>query len=357
MDILELLQELSEAPGVPGNEDEVRAIIRSRITGLVDGMETDDMGNLYTWRAPMRGPVVMLSAHMDEIGMMVSHIDSSGFLRIAPLGGWDPRIMPGQEVRIVNGEGTTFFGVAGFPSPHFMKEKEKDSVMPVEDQFVDIGARSADDVHGMGIRIGDQAVFNAGFRRLRNNILMGKAFDDRVGCALQIAMLEQLTAYDLDVTLAVVFTCQEEVGLRGARIAGHRVDPAVALAVEGTAAGDFPGVEPHRIPVRMGNGPAFTVADKSMLAHRGLRAFMERLAGENAIPYQLKTPVFGGTDAGQIHLARGGVMAGVVAVPCRYIHTPRTVLDITDLKHALMFLTRFITSVGEWMRTAKQSAP
>ena len=352
MDILKLLKELSEAPGAPGNEGEVRAIIQSHITDLVDGIDSDDMGNLYTWRSPMRGPVVMLSAHTDEIGMMVSHIDQSGFVRIAPLGGWDPRIMPGQEVVIINGEGSKFFGVAGFPSPHFMKDKDKDSIIPAEDQFIDIGARSADDVREMGIRIGDQALFNAGFRHLRDSVLMGKAFDDRVGCALQIAVLEQLARHDLDITLAVVFTCQEEVGLRGARVAGHRVDPTVALAVEGTAAGDFPGVESHRIPVRMGNGPAFTVADRSMIAHLGLRNYMERLAREHAIPYQLKTPIFGGTDAGQIHLARGGVMAGVVAVPCRYIHTPRTVMDMNDFNHALTFLTRFVTSVGEWLKTS-----
>ena len=352
MNTLELLKELSEASGVPGNEDEVRAIIRSHVSHLVDGMEMDAMGNLYTWRAPMKGPVIMLAAHTDEVGMVVSHVDSGGFLRIAPLGGWDPRIMPGQEVVIINGEGSRFYGVAGFPSPHFMKTKDKDAVIQTDEQFIDIGAISDEEVQAMGIRVGDQALFNAGFRRLNNNMVMGKAFDDRAGCALQIALLEQFAKVDLDITLAVVFTCQEEVGLRGARVAGHRVDPTVAIAVEGTAAGDFPGVEPHRSPVRLGKGPAFTVADKSMIAHRGLREFMERIATTHSIPYQLKIPVFGGTDAGQIHLARGGVMSGVVAVPCRYIHTPRAIMDVTDFGHALAFLTRFVSSVGEWIQTS-----
>jgi endoglucanase len=346
----DLLQQLSEAIGVPGYETEVREIIRTRINEIVDHCTVDVLGNLIATRKKEDHPRVMIAAHMDEVGMMVRYIDPAGFLRLAPLGGWDPRSLPGQEVVVVSSSGEKIWGVIGVPSPHITKTAERDSVLPIDELFVDIGARSSDDVEARGIRIGAPTVPCSSFRRIGHNRVVGKALDNRAGCALLVQALERLRESDLDIELVAAFTTQEEVGQRGATVAGYRVAPDLVLAVEGPAAGDFPGVDPHRIPLTLDEGPALTIADRNLLAHRGLFDFMKRVAEENGISLQVKMPVLGSTDAGAVHRSREGVMAGVLSIPCRYAHTTRSVMSLDDFTGGLELLVAFLRGVGEWLR-------
>ncbi|MBN1422944.1 M42 family metallopeptidase [Candidatus Fermentibacteria bacterium] len=355
MDPVHLLKELSEAIGAPGAEDEVRSILRSRLAEHADAVETDVIGNLFAVSGNPGGPTIMVAAHTDEVGLLVSGVEPEGFLRVAPLGRSDARVLPGQEVVVQSASGGRIFGIVGSPSPHITQESQRSVVSPVEAQFVDIGARSADDVASLGIQIGDPAVLNAEFRELPGRMVMGKALDDRAGCALLVMALKHLATIELDVRLVAAFTCQEEVGVRGATVAGYRINPDVAFALEGTAAGDFPGIERHRVPVAIGKGVALTIADNRLLAHRGLFRFVEEVAERHGIPHQTKRPLFGGTDAGALHMARAGVMAGVMSVPCRYIHTPRAMMSLDDFDAGVRLLVAVLREVGGWLRTVGTS--
>lgn len=351
MDI-SLLQELSEAIGAPGSENEVRDLLRARIACHATAVESDTMGNLFAWCGNPAGPTIMVAAHTDEVGFLISAVEPEGFLRVVALGRSDPRVLPGQEIVVVTAAGDRFFGIVGSPSPHLTQESQRTAVPPVEAQFVDIGARSAAEVAARGIRVGDPAVLNAAFRELPGRMVMGKALDDRAGCAMLVMALERLARVELDIRLVAAFTCQEEVGVRGATVAGYRVNPDVAFALEGTAAGDFPGIEPHRVPVAIGKGVALTIADNRLLAHRGLFRFVEGVADQHGIPHQTKRPLFGGTDAGAMALTRAGVMASVLSVPCRYIHTPRAMMCLDDFDAGVALLVAVLSEVGEWLQSA-----
>jgi len=328
---LNLLEALSSAFGPPGFEDEIRALIRDRITPLTDRIEEDALGNLTAWRDGASERVVMLDAHTDEVGLMVSHIDEKGFLRFAPLGGWDGRLFPGARVTL-KGKESFISAAVGFAPPHITKPEDRAKAIPPEDLFLDVGCRTKSRVADLGIAPGAPGVLDGPFKVLDDKLVLGKAFDDRAGCAVAIRILEELKGQNLPFKLAVNFATGEELGLRGAKVAAFRIQPDVALVLEATAAGDFPGVPDHQCPSRMGSGVAITVADRTMIASPRMVRFLQEIAEEKGIPHQLKQPIFGGTDAGEIHLSRSGVMTGVLAVPCRYIHGPSSILDLRDLQ-------------------------
>ena len=331
MEKIQLLETLSQAFGPPGFEDEVRAIIRQEVTPLVDRMEEDPIGNLTAWRDGSGDKIVMLDAHTDEVGLIISHVDERGFLRFAPLGGWDGRLFPGSRVTLKGKEGMVSATV-GFAPPHITPPEKRDKAVPVEDLFLDAGGRNRAQIADLGLMAGTPGVLEGTFRHLADTVYLSKAFDDRAGCAAAIEILSQMQAKDLPFTLAVNFATSEELGLRGARVAGRRIAPDVALVLEATTAGDFPGVPDHLSPCRMGQGVALTIADRTMVTSPRMLRFLQDVAQNQKIPFQLKQPLFGGTDAGEIHLSGGGVLTGVLAVPCRYIHSPSSVMDLNDLE-------------------------
>lgn len=331
MEILTLLKDLTQLFGPPGFEEEVRTLIRQRIASLVDRLEEDAVGNLTAWRQGPTDQIVMLDAHTDEVGLMVSHIDDQGFLRFAPLGGWDGRLFPGSRVTL-RGPGGFIPGVVGFTPPHLTKPEERNKALPPEDLFIDIGCASISQVEERGIDPGSPGVLDGTFQHLSEKIVLSKAFDDRAGCAAAILLLERLQSQELPYTLAVNFASGEELGLRGARVAGFRIAPQVALVLETTTAGDFPGVPKHQSPCRLGSGPAITVADRTMVTSPKMVRFLQEVARAKGLSYQLKQPLTGGTDAGEIHLSRSGVLTGVLAVPCRYIHSASSILNLDDLE-------------------------
>lgn len=342
----ELLRRLSEAIGPSGFEDDVRAIVREVVTPLCDDVREDALGNLICTRAGRRDDVVLLDAHMDEVGFLVAHIDADGFIRLHPIGGWDDRILLAHAVTVLGREGQRTRGVIGTSPPHILSEDDRRRPVKLDDLFLDVGAGSAAEVTSLGIDIGSPAVPAYPFEELGDDLVMGKAFDDRAGCAVAIGALEGLRGHDLDLTLAVAFVTGEEVGLRGARTAAFQIGAKVALALEGTTATDVPGVPATKRLARFGAGPAVTIADRSLIASRKVVSLLEEVGDKNGIRWQRKLPGGGGTDAAAIQTAGAGAMCGVVSVPCRYIHTPLTLLRPSDLQASVELTTAFVREAG-----------
>jgi putative aminopeptidase FrvX len=341
-DSIQLLEMLSNAFGAPGFEDEVRGLIQELIEPYVDEFRVDALGNLIATRkgkSPLR---LMLDAHMDEIGFMISYIEEDGYLRFTPLGSWDVRILPSHAMTLLTKTGRRVKGVIGTPPPHITKPEERERPFKLEELFLDVGATSAREVEKMGIRIGTPAVIAYPFEVLNEKFVTGKALDDRVGCAVLIRTLQALKRERLDLTLVANFAVSEEVGLRGARTAAYQIEPTIGLALEGTVGADVPGIPTSRQPSRLGQGPALTVADASLIVNPKLVQALADVAQEEGIPFQYKIPPYGSTDAGAIQQARGGALAGVLSVPCRYIHSPFSILRLDDFENSVKLTAAFV---------------
>lgn len=333
-ELRELLERLSNEFGPAGRERAVRQLIKAEIEPLADRLEVDALGNLIAFKAAEQSgdaPAlkVMLAAHMDEVGVMITEVGKSGLLKFASAGGLDARTLLGK--RVVIGDSRTP-GVIGAPVPHLQGGDAARRVPDIEDLTIDIGA--ADDKAANGkVKAGDYGTFATRFTVLHDDpawpTVRGKAFDDRAGCAALIALLGE--RYPVDLYAA--FTVQEEVGLRGARVAAYRVDPDAAIALEGTICDDLPQQpdEDATRVTRMGQGPAITLMDRSLVSHPGMLRLLQETATAENIPVQYKAPGLGGTDSGVIHQARAGVPSITVATPCRYIHSPAAILNLNDL--------------------------
>jgi putative aminopeptidase FrvX len=326
-----ILKELSEAFGVSGNEDDVRAIVLDAVREHVDEVKVDALGNVLTFKrgTGRRRMRVMLDAHMDEVGLMVVGHDNDGFLQVRSVGGIDPRVLPGTLLQVGP---ERIYGVIGVKPIHLLKENA-DKAPKLEDLVVDVGAKSKDEARKLA-PLGTYAAFATRFRELGPTV-RGKAFDDRAGCAV---LVELLRGERFRFDLHAVFTVQEEVGLRGARVAAYAIEPDCAFALEGTVADDMPKDKDTSPTTELGQGPAITVMDRSFIADRRLVRLLTSTAGELGIPYQIKQPGIGGTDAGAIHLTREGVPSVTVAVPCRYIHSPVALLSLDDFNNTVRLM-------------------
>jgi endoglucanase len=329
-----LLEQLSNETGVSGDESRVRRIILDAIQEHVTDIKTDSVGNLTalkkgTGESSVR---VMIAAHMDEVGFMVTGYDSSGHLRFTSVGGIDDRILPGLRVKV--GE-KKLPGVILWTPIHLNRSR---SVKKMSDLRIDIGVTGKSAAEGK-VKRGERVAFDSTFADINGTMVRGKAFDDRVGCSLLVDIL-QGGPYPVDILAA--FTVQEEVGLRGAKVAAQRLKPDMAIVLEGTTAHDIPNptadpddpTEPNP-GCKIGDGPALTVMDRSMITPPHLLRFLRETADSNNIAYQLKTALGGGTDAGRIHLTNDGVPSVVLSVPCRYIHSPTAYLSKEDYKSTL----------------------
>lgn len=333
------LKELSEASGISSREQEIRDLIREYVKPNVDEVFTDSLGNLYAVKGKDKeGPKVMLAAHMDEVGLMITNIEKNGLLRFSPVGGVDPRVLVSKPVAIGKNK---VIGVIGAKAIHLQRPEERSQVLGYDDLYIDIGASDDDEAKKL-VKTGDVAVFTTKFQEL-GDLLLGKAFDDRAGCTALI----ELTKCDFTCPVYFVFTVQEEVGLRGAGPASYRVAPDVALVLEGTTASDVGETDEANYSTTLGEGPAVTIMDRSVISHPGVVSMLFRLATENGIPLQMKRTITGGTDAGKISLSRGGVPTAVMAVPCRYIHSPVTVMNYNDLQHMVKLAEIFVQEIAQ----------
>lgn len=323
----ELIQKLVSAYGPSGVEERIREVIQAEVEPWADEIRVDSLGNLIVHKEGSgEGQRIALSAHMDEIGLMVTYVDEKGFARFTRIGGVNPLTCVGTRVAFADGT----VGVVGIEE----KRDDTNKIPKLEHLYLDVGGTSRDDCP---VQVGDAAVFVRPFARVEGSghtRLISKAMDDRIGCAILIETLRQLEHTPHDVYF--VFTAQEEVGLRGARTSAYGIAPDMAIAVDVTATGDTPESRP--MAVELGKGPAVKVQDRGMIAHRAVRELLVQRAQEANIPYQLEVLERGTTDAAAMQLVRAGVPAGCLSVPCRYIHTPSEMVDQGDVENSIRLL-------------------
>lgn len=320
----ELLKNLTEAVGVSGEEKEVRLLIRDLIADHVDEWHVDAMGNLIALKKGT-GAVnlrVMVDAHMDEVGLIVTDHDSNGTLKFSSVGGFDDRALLGKVVQVGPQKLT---GVIGARPIHLLNASQRQSIVRTDAMRIDIGAKSKDVAKGK-VNIGDRAAFATEYEEL-GPTAVGKSFDNRAGCAALIELLRE-RPYPFD--LIATFTVQEEVGLRGATTAAYGVRPDVALILECTPAYDLPNEDDVSPNVALGKGPSIYVMDSGTLQDPRLVSFITQTAADNDIPFQIRRPGGGGTNTATIQRVRGAIPAATIAVPGRYAHTPTMMINLDD---------------------------
>lgn len=322
---MELIKKLVTAFGPSGRENQIREVIKNEIETFVDEIKVDNMGNLIC-RKKGNGKKLMMTAHMDEIGIMVTHIDKNGFVRFAFVGGVYPTNCINRAVRFENGVKGVISGEG--------KTQPRD--WSVDKLYVDIGAKNGDEAKKM-LKIGDMAVFCGEFIDMGSKI-SGKTMDDRIACYALIEAVKNVKECPND--FYAVFTVQEELGLRGARVAAQIIEPDMAIAVDVSSVGDTP--ESNIIDLTLGKGPSVKIRDASYIISPVARDFMIKCANEAKIPYQLEAASFGGTDTGAVMLTGSGVPAATTSIPCRYIHSPQETVDKSDVENEIKFLTKMI---------------
>ena len=321
-----LLQNLTEAFGPSGYEDRVREIVRAEVEPLADEIKVDVLGSLIVRKRPNKQVAdtkkIMVAAHMDEIGLIASHVDENGFIRFSPIGGVLRRYVVGGRVRFLNG----IQGVIGFDRLDNVNE------LPTLDKvYIDVGATGKKDCP---VKIGDIAAFDRPFTELGNR-LVAKSMDDRVGVLVAIETMRALKSTPHEVYF--VFTTQEEVGTRGAATSAYGIDPDVGIAIDVTPAGDTPNA--LKMEMALGKGPCIKIQDPGMIADPRVVRWMIRAAEKAKVPYQREVLLMGGTDARAIQLTRAGVPSGCISIPVRYVHSPSEMVDYSDVQNSVKLLT------------------
>lgn len=342
---LRFLKRLVETPSATGSEERVAELVRARFSEVADWVETDTMGSVHaTLDGQGSGPTLMLSAHMDEVGLMVTYISDEGFLSVAAIGGVDAAILPGMRMDI-HAAGATIRGVVGRKPIHLIEPDDRKSITPLDKLVIDTGL-SPDEVKSR-IHVGDPITYGVGFERFGHGLAVSRGFDDKVGVFVTCRVMEELaTAGRSKGDFTAAITVQEEIGTRGAITSAHSIDPDVALAFDVTHATDYPGIDKTKYgDIKLGAGPVIA---------RGPNinpVVFERLvaaAEAESIPYQLEAePGVTGTDARAIQVARDGIPTGLISIPLRYMHTPTEVISLSDIQHAVRLIARFALDMEE----------
>lgn len=337
---LSMLADFTLTDGISGHERDVAQVFRRWTEEAVDEVSYDQLGSIITHKKGLEnGPKLMLAGHIDEIGFLIKNIDENGYLRLHPVGGWWPHVLPSQAVTVQNRKGQQFTGVIGSKAPHGMKPSVRNTVMSIDDLFVDLGLANKSEADLLGIQIGDTVTPKSDFHVLANpNYLLSKAWDDRVGAAIVADVMRNLKDVDTKANVYGVGTVQEEVGLRGAKTAAQMINPDVAIALDVTIATDTPK-EDQRI--KLGVGLTLEVLDGSYIGHKGLLYYFQDLADELDVDYQFELLAAGGTDSGEIHKVHDGVISLTVSIPARYIHSHRGIINRKDYADTVKVLTEF----------------
>jgi tetrahedral aminopeptidase len=340
------LEKLSNAQGVTGRENQVREHLSEMLKPVADEIKVDRMENIIAVKKGKSGaPKIMLAAHMDEVGLMVKNITKDGFIQFTKMGGIDDRILAAQKV-VVFTKKETYPGIVGAKPPHIQKEEERKKIMAYDDLFIDVGAENREDATKMGIAVGDPIAFDVTYTKLSRGTVLGKAFDNRAGCAAMVETMKMLK--DVDCTVYAVGTVQEEVGLRGSGTAAFAVDPDLAIAMDVTIAGDVPGVREIDTNVKLGKGPSLTVSDSGVITHPKIMRWILDTASEDQIPLQLESGLLGSTDAARISLTRQGIPAGTLSIPARYIHSPAGIINLVDLENTAKLAAAAIQKAAKY---------
>jgi len=359
IELIELLQELINIAGVTGFEDQVREKIIALLLPSGAPYRTDYMGNLYITvpgknSSDSKLTRVMICAHMDEVGYLVSSIDEQGYIYLFPLGGIPEYLGPGEWVSLHTGTAVVQ-GCVGMYPPHLLAQGQ-------QEMFVDVGAQNRDEVLQLGISVGTPVTFTHGFQQLNQNRLMGRCFDDRVGCAILIALLRRLAANPIEAEVTGVFSTTEEHGMlpgsgkanvhgsRGAQVATRQLRPDFAVVLDSMAASDIPGIPSHQRQISLGHGVALRLVDELAIMRPPMRRFLKELAGTAGITIQegLSRSY---TDTSVIQ--QFGVPVATLGIPLRYVHAPAQIADIGDLVQTMQLLQAIVQNAGQYLSAAK----
>jgi endoglucanase len=340
----DLLKKLLNASGISGYEKEIAGIMDAELRKICDKVEIDSFGNVIATKGKGKKKI-MLSSHMDEVGLVVKHVTKEGYINFIKVGGIDDRILLGQRVLIKAKKGDVV-GVIGAKPPHLQKEEEKKLPPKYEDMFIDIGCRSQEEALKK-IDIADAVIFEPRAGILHDNLYFGKAVDDRVGCYALIKIMEKLK---VQAEVYAVATAQEEVGLKGARTSSFRINPDFALVIDTTMAGDTPQTKEAESSWKLGEGVAITIIEASgrgIIVNEKIKDMFIETAKRNRIKHQIGIVEGGMTDGAMIYMTSAGIPTGVLSIPTRYIHSPVGVFDMRDVEATIALATKIITHVAK----------
>lgn len=335
------LKLLTDLDGVSGNEGAVRAYILEKIQPFADSVTVDAMGNVVAFKRGKQrhDKKILVCAHMDEVGLIVSGITDDGYLKFQAVGGVDDRILLSQRVRI---GAQQIPGVIGVKAVHLQSREERKNVIKIEDLYIDIGARDKSDAM-KSVGLGDYAAFDSEYREL-GSCVKAKAIDDRAGCLTLLHCIQK--QYDSD--LYFCFSVQEETGLRGARVLAHRLQADMAIVFEATTAADVPFLEPHQQATQLGGGPAISIMDRASCSNKALNQWIVDTAEAADIPFQWKRTTFGGNDAGSLATAGGACATAAISLPCRYLHSPVSMANKKDLEAMQRLADCLLTQISQF---------
>jgi len=335
-----LLKELTMLNGIPANEKQVRKYMESKVSALGE-VSFDNLGSIIVKKEGIvDGPRIMVAGHMDEIGFILTEVTKEGYVKFIPAGGWWGHVVLSQQFVITTDTGKEIRCVAGSKPPHILEAEERKKVVDLSNMYLDLGVNNKEEALALGIKVGDMITPFIEYTPLNNpKFLLSKAFDNRIGIALAIEVLENLQNEKHPNVYYGVGTVQEEVGLRGAGTSAYKVSPDIGIALDVTIAHDYPG---GTFETKLGMGPCLMIYDSSMVGHVPLRKFTEKLADELGIPYQLSYLKAGGTDAGKIHMNHSGCPSIAVCLPCRYLHSHTSIIHEDDYENAVKLVTELV---------------
>jgi endoglucanase len=337
--------------GVSGDEEDVAKVLREEMEGLYDQHDEDPLGNQYFIKyGKNKEKRVLISAHMDEIGYIVNYIEENGLVRFLPVGYHDDRTAVNQDMVIKTDKNGKVYGVTGSKPAHIMTEEDHDRVMKIEDLYLDLGTESREATMALGVRPGDYMGYSReGYLLNGGKYYTGKSVDDRAGCAVMVEVLKRIKDLDIEPTVCLAGSVQEEVGMRAGGPMVHRFNPELVLALDVTLTGGVPGVEERQCSEVMGGGPGVKFYDWDPIlgatgnnVPRKLTRKLIETAEKNGIPFQREIMTGGGTDAWSASMAGQGVLAGGVCIPQRYMHTPIGTINLEDLEQTVQLLVKFL---------------
>jgi endoglucanase len=338
----ELLKKISLLPGIPGNEKQVSKFIKDQVSSVVDELTYDNLGSLITRKGNV-GPKIMVAGHMDEIGLMVTQITKEGFVKFQTIGGWFSQVMLAQVWDIHTKKGVVN-AVTGVKPPHIIPQDKRSQAIPIDQMYLDLGVSSNDEAIALGVEPGNMVTPRSEFLVLGNDkYLLSKAWDNRIGSAAVIEIMQQLENTPNQVY--GTFTVQEEVGLRGAKTSSYVVHPEISFAIDTGLANDVPGGEPSE--QSLGKGPQILLYDGGLVAHQALRKFVIDIAKEEKIPYQEAYIVGGRTDAGHMHLAHQGAPSLSIGIPTRYMHSHTSIIHYDDYQNTIKLMIAVLRKLDQ----------
>lgn len=337
---MSLLKELSMLNAIPGNEKQVRDYMTKKMETL-GSVSYDNLGSIITKKiGNADGPKIMVAGHMDEVGFMVTTITKDGYVKFTPVGGWWSQVMLAQQMTITTHNGTEIRAVIGAKAPHILTPEERKKPVEMDKMYLDLGVENKEEAEKLGIKPGDMVTPYIEIQRLNNRkYMLGKAWDNRVGCAATIQVLTNIQNRKHENILYGVGTVQEEVGLRGAKTAAYSIEPDIGIALDTTIAYDFPEGSKNTV---LGKGVGIMFKDSSMVGHKGLRDFVVGVCEDEKIPYQLTYLERGGTDGGSIHMTANGAPSIALCLPVRYLHSHTSIVHEDDYDSMVKLVTILI---------------